>query len=335
MSRVWMVRSDGGILYDFFKEHSVVGIGWDFLAEKALNGASRKELIEYYNQLEPNLNLGKKISAVSQVFRFINNIKPKCWVVTYSPINRTYLIGKVTGDSKYTEDWRGDNLSIIKSVVWEGKEILRDDLTPSTRNSLGGISTVFELSEKASEELINLLNEEPLVNNIEQDESEQDVEDDIFKEVELKAFEKIKDLINQLDWKDMQELVAGVLRAMGYKTQISPNGSDRGKDIMASPDGFGFETPRIIVEVKHRSATPIGSQEIRSFLGGRHQDDRGLYVSTGGFSKDAKYEADRAKIPLVLWSLDELARTLIQHYDDVDTSTKQLIPLKISYLPIK
>ena len=101
----------------------------------------------------------------------------------------------------------------------------------------------------------------------------------------------------------MQELVAGLLRAMGYKTRISPAGPDKGKDIVASPDGFGFESPRIVVEVKHRSSA-MGSAEIRSFLGGRHKDDKGLYVSTGGFSKDAYYEAERANIPLTLMSLD-------------------------------
>ncbi len=84
----------------------------------------------------------------------------------------------------------------------------------------------------------------------------------------------------------MQDLVAGILRAMGYKTLVSPAGADRGKDIIASPDGFGFEPPRIVVEVKHRNAR-MGSSEIRSFLGGRHKDDRGLYVSTGGFTKEA------------------------------------------------
>src|SRR3546814_5074397 len=87
----------------------------------------------------------------------------------------------------------------------------------------------------------------------------------------------MKDRGNELDWDDMQQLVAGILRAMGYKTQVSPPGSDRGKDIVASPDGFGFEHPRIVVEVKHRKGQ-MSSQEIRSFLGGRHKDDRGLYV---------------------------------------------------------
>ena len=150
--------------------------------------------------------------------------------------------------------------------------------------------------------------------------------------MEALAFERIKDKINSLDWDEMQNLVAGVLRSMGYKTQVSPAGADRGKDIIASPDGFGFENPRIVVEVKHRKAQ-MGSQELRSFIGGRHKDDRGLYVSTGGFTKEARYEADRSTIPLTLWSLDDLVRALISNYDQVDIETKLLVPLKQTSLP--
>ena len=93
---------------------------------------------------------------------------------------------------------------------------------------------------------------------------------DPLADIESQALERIKDRVNELEWDDMQQLVAGILRAMGYKTQVSPPGSDRGKDIVASPDGFGFEHPRIVVEVKHRKGQ-MGSQEIRSFLGGRHK----------------------------------------------------------------
>ena len=46
--------------------------------------------------------------------------------------------------------------------------------------------------------------------------------------MEMLAFEGIKDRINSLDWDEMQNLVAGVLRSMGYKTQVSPCGSRSG-----------------------------------------------------------------------------------------------------------
>ena len=55
------------------------------------------------------------------------------------------------------------------------------------------------------------------------------------------------------------------------------------------------------MEVKYRKGQ-MSSQEVRSFLGGRYKDDRGLYVSSVGFTKDAQYEADRASIPLAMWT---------------------------------
>lgn len=105
----------------------------------------------------------------------------------------------------------------------------------------------------------------------------------------------------------MQELVAGLLRGMGYKTTVSPKGSDRGIDIKASPDGLGLEDPRIIVQVKHRSGQ-TGSKDIRSFTGLIRQGNKGLYVSTGGFSKEARYEAERSNIPITLIDLDMLVK---------------------------
>lgn len=155
----------------------------------------------------------------------------------------------------------------------------------------------------------------------------------LAEDMQAKALEFIKDRAAKLDWDQMQRLVAGLLRAMGYKTQISPAGPDRGKDIVASPDGFGFESPRIVVEVKHRKGA-MGSQEIRSFLGGRHKDDKGLYVSTGGFSKDARYEAERASISLSLMDIDELVAALIENYEQLDNETRQLLPLRRFYWPV-
>jgi restriction system protein len=128
-------------------------------------------------------------------------------------------------------------------------------------------------------------------------------------------------------------LSPGLLRAMGYKTQVSPPGADRGKDIIASPDGFGFEQPRIVVEVKHRPGSRMGAQEIRSFLGGRHKDDKGLYVSTGGFSNDARYEAERASIPVMLMDLDDLVSAVLEHYEQMDIDAKSLLRLTKIYWP--
>lgn len=74
-----------------------------------------------------------------------------------------------------------------------------------------------------------------------------------------RSIEFIKDRIVGLDWEEMQSMIAGVLGAMGYKARISPRGPDRGVDIVASRDGFGFENPMIVVEVKHRPEEQVGA----------------------------------------------------------------------------
>jgi restriction system protein len=329
MARMWMVRGEGGSLYDAFRERGVAAVGWNQLAAHAKPGVGRKQLIALYQSAEPQAKQGTAVSGASQVWRFVNDIQDGDWIVTYSPANRLYSIGKVTGPAEHHPEWAEQGLPLARKVQWQAQELPRDSLGISTKNSLGSTLTLFEVSPSAATEVLAALKGKPVPM------VEEDVEEVIanpLADIEERAREQIKDLIINLDWKEMQELVAGILRAMGYKTQVSPDGSDRGKDIVASPDGFGFEHPRIVVEVKHRKGQ-MGSQEIRSFLGGRHKDDRGLYVSTGGFTKDAQYEADRASIPLAMWTLDHVVRALIEHYDATDAETKRIVPLKRLYWP--
>ena len=139
----------------------------------------------------------------------------------------------------------------------------------------------------------------------------------------------------KLSWEEMQELVAGLLRAMGYKTIISPAGPDKGKDIIASPDGLGLEDPKILVEVKHRSNSSMGAPQIRNFMGVLQANNKGLYVSTGGFTKEAEYEAERSNNQITLMDSDLLVQFILQYYDNFDNDARNLIPLKKMYWPIK
>ncbi|MFN3070484.1 restriction endonuclease [Serratia sp. J2] len=332
-NRMWMIRGDGGKLYDDFRDRQIVGIGWSQLAPLVKPGLSRAQLLALYQEADPLSKLGTARSGASQVWRFVNEIQKNDWVITYSPANRTYLLGKVISDFQYHPEWVEEGMGIARQVKWNGEEIDRDRLSAATKNTLGSTLTVFQLPEYALEEL--LLDKKPAIDVVTQNPTTMDEDEaisDPLRDIETQAREGIKDRVNALDPKEMEHLVAGVLRSMGYKTQVSPVGPDRGKDIIASPDGFGFENPRIVVEVKHRKGQ-MGSQQIRSFIGGRHKDDRGLYVSTGGFTKDSRYEADRSTIPLTLWTLDDLVRTLIENYEQVDIETKLLVPLKKTFLP--
>ncbi len=327
---MWMVRAaGGGALLDEFKEKSVVAIGWSRIGK--LTAFKNKKGIEAaLKEIWPDWSRGKVALSAGMLYRFVKEIKVGDGAITYDSSRRTYLVGEVTGDYEYAPDML-ERYPNIRRVKWLAV-VSRDDLLVGTKNSLGAISTLFMISGEAAVDIRQTISGEKAVTQQAEEELESE-EDELLKDLQSKAVEFIKDKVNRLDWDEMQELVAGLLRAMGYKTKVSPNGPDRGKDIVASPDGFGFESPRIIVEVKHRVAA-MGSQEIRSFLGGRHKDDKGLYVSTGGFSKDARYEAERASIPLTLMDIDDLVQAVIENYEKMDMDTQRVLPLKKVFWPV-
>jgi len=326
-----MIRAkQGGRLFDDFKDRSAVAIGWaDVGSLEDLH--DRETISARVAACWPDWHPQKISMSVGQLYRFREELAIGDRVVTYDRARRVYLVGTIKGQYRYDPEWAED-ASNVRDVSWDG-EISRDVLSISTKNSLGAISTLFLLPPKAASEievaLSGLSSHTSAIPTGDVDEAD---ESDLLKDVQERAAEFIKDHLSGLDWDQMQELVAGLLRAMGYKTRVSPSGPDRGKDIVASPDGFGFEAPRIVVEVKHRRQT-MGSQEVRSFLGGRHRDDKGLYVSTGGFTREAYYEAERANIPVTLMNLDDLVEAITEHYEALDIETKQLIPLKRIYWP--
>lgn len=326
----WMVRAEvGGKYFEDFESQSIVAIGWLELGDMSPL-KNREAFSQAVAKAYPEMKKMQVAVSAGQTYRFVREIKVGDRVLTYDPSGRVYLVGTINSDYFYEPSLiEGD--PNCRRVTWEG-EVSRDMLSVSTKNSLGAISTLFLLPDEAASEIEGLLSGKKPVPTLMEPEEEETAVGSILKDIQGKAFEFIKDKVAKLDWEEMQHIVAGLLRAMGYKTRISPSGPDKGKDIVASPDGFGFESPRIVVEVKHRTSS-MGSQEIRSFLGGRHKDDKGLYVSTGGFTKDARYEAERASIPLTLMDLDDLVMALLEHYETMDIDTQRLIPLRKVYWP--
>lgn len=336
MSAMWMVRSGRGSEHvDAFLEHGVVAIGWSALG--ALSVATKKDdLLRQYAAKYPEDPEGRRMGAVGQILRFLNEIQIGDQVVTYDRDRRLYVVGAVLSDYEWHPEPIHD-LPHIRKVKWTD-EVGRDVLSTGTRNTLGAIQTLFKLSVDAAKDLTSHAQERghgPTVAPVPP--AAKAIQDEegltaLVNETIEKADEFVEDAISDLDWEQMQDLVAGILRAMGYRTTVSAAGPDRGVDIFASPDGLGLQEPRIFVEVKHREAQ-MGSKEIRAFLGGRKKGDKCLYVSTGGFTKDAMYEAERADVATTLINLRTLRRLFVEYYETLDAETRALVPLRRLYWP--
>jgi restriction system protein len=127
MERMWMVRAEGGTLYDLFRERNAVAIGRTELAAKANPGMTRQQLIELYRKADPLAKPGTAISCASQVWRFINEVAVCEWGVTYSPVNRTYMIGKVKSASEYKPKWADEDIADpLKDVEFQIFERIKD-----------------------------------------------------------------------------------------------------------------------------------------------------------------------------------------------------------------
>lgn len=70
-----------------------------------------------------------------------------------------------------------------------------------------------------------------------------------------------------------------------------------------------------------------GAFRVEEFL------EKGI-VSTGGFTREALYEAERANVPITLTDLDMLVSLVIQNYDQFDADARALLPLRKVYWPV-
>lgn len=324
----WMVRAgQGAHLAEDFLDKNIVSLGWKHMGDLS-NLKTLNDIKDKYKKTYPDHKPGKVNLCAGQLNRLRNEIKVGDSVVTYNAQDRKYSLGTIVSEYEYhQEDVDHPNWRRVK---WT-KKVDRDGLSATVKNYLGSAMSLFSIDESTWSAL-NGSQSEVSTEQIKAEEQKEEL-DSIKEDFEEKAHEFIKDKIQQLNWEDMQELVAGILRGMGYKTLVSQRGPDRGKDIIASPDGLGLEDPKIKVEVKHRGQA-MGAPEIRSFIGGLRPGEKGLYVSTGGFTREGLYEADRANLPITLVDSDMLVTLVVQNYDQFDADAKALLPLRKIYWPV-
>lgn len=191
----------------------------------------------------------------------------------------------------------------------------------------------FQDPERFSQEAARLYREwketQPEVEEIEEDSPDAA---STLEEAEENAWTEIQEYLQEMNPYDFQNLVAALLKAMGYYvTWVAPPGRDAGVDVVAYTDPIGTKPPRIKVQVKRR-AEKIGVDGLRSFMAVLGDEDVGIFVSTGGFTSDAEEEAraqEKRKITLI--GLEDLFDLWVQHYDKIAEADKQLLPLKPIY----
>ena len=153
-----------------------------------------------------------------------------------------------------------------------------------------------------------------------------------LEEAEESAWSEIETHLSEMNPYDFQQVVAGLLRAMGYHVSwVAPPGPDRGIDVIAHSYPLGVTGPRIKVQVK-RTAERIAAREVRSFFAVVADVDVGLFISTGGFTKDAEEETrTQERRRVMLLDLRRFFDLWVENYARVPEQTRRLLPLRPVY----
>lgn len=139
----------------------------------------------------------------------------------------------------------------------------------------------------------------------------------------------LKELSRNLKGYDLEEFVADLLNAMGYRTKVSKHGGDEGIDIVAYKDEL---PPRIVVQVKSQDGD-IKETTIQSLKGAMKAGDYGLFVTLSGYTKNAqKFLNDNP----IIKGIDGVALVdlTLKYYEELSDKYRELIPLKKVYIPI-
>lgn len=157
-----------------------------------------------------------------------------------------------------------------------------------------------------------------------------------FDEIEQIAMGGFERYINKQNPYEFQDLVAALLRGMGYHTPfVAPKGKDGGVDVVAYRDPLGTESPRIQVQIKHRESSAT-VQEVRQLMGLLQKEgDVGIFVSTAGFTPDAKAAARSSHIHVELIDLSRFIGLWQEFYDKLTDEDKSMLPLTPIYFLAK
>lgn len=321
---VWVVRAGkGGRYASQFEELGVIGIG--FVEIGTVDGMDRAALFDHARDL-----IGSRGGNVAgQIHRFANRMQVGDLVAVPDGGTRELLYGRVTGDYEYRVEAPVAHYRHVRKVQWLGRRN-RDELPDRVLFSLGSLLTVFEPSSQGL--LAEFLVSGKVVDGALDEETHPEAEDDTDAatsagEQEARNRELIEKQISHLGWEETQDLVAGVLRALGYGTKVAPPGADGGVDIHACRDPLFLHPPIVKVQVKAKPTTKISPDEIRQLNGlVDRAGERGIFVATGGFTGPAETEAERMGVQL--WDLKYLVRLLLDTYDELDEKTQGFVALR-------
>lgn len=321
--RVWGIHTKDDNL---FLQKDVIAIGWKEIGDLSKIKAERDAFKEKYAQVYPDAKKGSIANGAGMLYRFACEVQIGDYVVFPSKIDRRINIGIVEGNYEYNPD----AVEYVQQhkVKWL-KHLPRTAFSQGALYEVGSAMSFFSIKNYSDEYLSALeknFKKEDISNDSEEDESVGATADEIIEST--KDF-ILKELSKNLKGYDLEQFVANLLNAMGYRTSVSAHGGDSGIDITAYKDEL---PPRILVQVKSQDGD-IKESTIQSLKGAMREGDYGLFVTLSNYTKNAQKYLESTPIIRGI-NGTELVDLILKYYEDLSEKYRKMIPLKMVYIPV-
>ena len=319
--RIWGIHT-----YDeaLFLKDDKMAIGWKEIGNLREIPANRDDFKKKYVQVYPDASKGAVATCAGMLYRFCHEVQIGDYVVYPSKSDRMINIGEITGDYEFVLD--AHEYVQQRNVKWL-KHIPRTSFSQGALYEIGSALSFFAVKNYADEFLSALdkgFKKHAAAND--EDDTVGATAEDIIEST--KDF-ILKELSRNLKGYALEEFVADLLRAMGYRTTVSPQGGDSGIDITAYKDEL---PPRILVQVKSQDSD-IKETTIQSLKGAMREGDYGLFVTLSNYTKNAQKYLESTPIIRGI-NGTELVDLILKYYEDLDIKYKKMIPLKMVYIPV-
>jgi restriction system protein len=339
---LWLVRAGkfGEFEEEFFSKNRIY-LTWNKIETTSLASlkdwdAVRKFVAETFSGKTPN-QIGK---TTSQFFAFVVDMKPGDWVVTprKAPHKGLIAVGEITG--AYQHDPKAGGLfQHYRSVRWLNTEVPRSAFDQDLLYSFGAFTTICEVSRNDAEKRVRSMHESGWkaaggAAGVVRERSSLRAEAPIAEDQRIDLAEAARDEIakaieRQFKGHAMARLVEVLLQAQGYTTYRSPEGPDRGVDILAAPGPLGFGHPRICVQVKSGDER-VDRKTLQQLRGDMQavQAEQGLLVAWGGYKSSIDREVPTQFFQVRLWEAGDLVEEVLAHYEKLPADIRAELPMK-------
>lgn len=319
--KMWGIHTQDEAL---FLKMNKITIGWRQMGDLSKIPPSREDFKTKYFETFPDAKKGSVPTSSGMLYRFCYEVQIGDYVVYPSKSDRMINIGEVTGD--YVYDPEQPEYVQVRSVKWL-RHFPRMAFSQGALYEIGSAMSFFTVKNYADEFLSAL--DKGFKNKSAVDDEDETVGATADEIIESTKDFILKELSRNLKGYDLEEFVANLLRAMGYRTIVSPHGGDSGIDITAYKDEL---PPRILVQVKSQDSD-IKETTIQSLKGAMREGDYGLFVTLSNYTKNAQKYLDSTPIIRGI-NGSELVELVLKYYDLLDEKYRKMIPLKLVYIPV-